>query len=339
MLMSAVVDPSAFNRTYFDAPDYRLHARSFLQGIQSNGLLIVDPDGRLHRSLAENIQSLPTQYGQQLGILLTELLKDSRKRVIRCHPASSQETSACPLIELACHLKATSHADSLIVSSQTVEELRSKGVPDADVLPLGEYSESAFERQRYRYMEGSSPIDRLPESELDDMVIRIVRFAQWLRFYDKQIGKGGDNTSCFRMGIEYILKKWLEHGHFTMRGEGRVEIITCERKHVFKDDDWSMPLGRSANKLALQKVMDELVEPLRKNFPWPIELSVKEDPTGIFHARYLETQSVVVRFDRGFDLFSKKGKMRRNMLNIDNQSYGHLKECRGLPDVKFDAPQ
>ena len=114
-----------------------------------------------------------------------------------------------------------------------------------------------------------------------------------------------------------------------------MEIITCEKEHIYKDDDWSRELGKAGNKLAFQKVMDELVEPLRKKFPWPIELRVKEDPDGIFHARYLETQSVVVRFDRGFDLFKYKGMIRRNMLNIDNKSYGHIKECRELQEAKL----
>ena len=50
MLVSAVVDPSAFNEDYFDK-SYRIHAEDLLTGIVKNGLLIVDLEGALKRSL------------------------------------------------------------------------------------------------------------------------------------------------------------------------------------------------------------------------------------------------------------------------------------------------
>ncbi len=41
--------------------------------------------------------------------------------------------------------------------------------------------------------------------EVEKAIVRVIRFAKWLRFYDKQIATG-DNTKNFRKGIEFILK-------------------------------------------------------------------------------------------------------------------------------------
>ena len=70
-----------------------------------------------------------------------------------------------------------------------------------------------------------------------------------------------------------------------------------------------------------------------EDFPWPIRLSVKDDPDGIFHARYLETQHAIIRIDRGFDLFKQNGEFRRNFFTLNMIESLHLRECRDLPDA------
>jgi hypothetical protein len=49
------------------------------------------------------------------------------------------------------------------------------------------------------------------------------------------------------------------------------------------------------------------------------------------HARYLQTQSAVVLFERGFDLFDMNGSVKRNELKVMNFRHEHLEECRRLP--------
>ncbi|MCY3721448.1 MAG: hypothetical protein OXG97_04435, partial [Candidatus Poribacteria bacterium] len=82
-----------------------------------------------------------------------------------------------------------------------------------------------------------------------------------------------------------------------------------------------------------RKIIRELVEPLDNKFPWSVRLFVKNDPDGIFHARYMEAQHAIVRIDRGFDLFKRNGEFWRNFFTLNMAESSHLKECRDLRNV------
>ena len=323
MLVSAVLDPSAFDAAYFDAL-YTIHAEDFLKGIKTNGLLIIDSDRKLQDAIVNKFKDAPNRYGQRLPILLEELLKNRKRRVVECrilpNSVASQE-----LLDLICHLKTHTKTDALIVGSENFEKLRFDPEHRHGIVPLFEYRDSNFEKDRQRYCEGFGPIDTLFRSEVDEIVIRSVRFSKWLRFYDKQIGTG-NNTSNFRRGISYILSLWKEHGLFASRqGIGNVEIFTCRDEHI--PDDRIDDVNRKINR--------ELMVRLKERFPswWQIKLSVKDDFNGIFHARYLETQHAIIRIDRGFDLFKENGEFRRNFFTLNMMENSHLRECRDLPNA------
>ena len=183
------------------------------------------------------------------------------------------------------------------------------------------YRDSDLEKERQRYYDGLGPIDILSRSAIDDIIIRSIRFSKRLRFYDAYIGTG-NNTSGFRGGIEYILCLWKEHGFFaSQEGIGEVEIFTCA-EHVPKDDVGNVK----------RKINRELIKRLKEKFPhwWQIKLFVKDDPDGIFHARYLETEHVIIRVDRGFDLFKSRRKFYRNFFTLNMSESSHLEECRNL---------
>ena len=179
----------------------------------------------------------------------------------------------------------------------------------------------------------------LLSSEIHEIVIRSIRFTKWLRFYDAYIGTG-ENTSRFRKGIEYILSLWREYGFFaSQQGIGSVEIFTCRAEQIWDDEtDHARESKLDRNQENYQKIIRELIDPLDsdKDFPWPIKLSVKDDPNSIFHARYLETQHAVIRIDRGFDLFDQNNEFRRNFFTLNMAESSHLRECRDLPDAALD---
>ncbi len=104
MLMSAVIEPSAFDANYFDAV-YRIQAEDYLNGIERNGLLIVDSGKRLQDALISRIKSLPDKYGQQLLIKITELLLKKRTKRTIAIPVSSNDVSPSNLLDLAFQLK------------------------------------------------------------------------------------------------------------------------------------------------------------------------------------------------------------------------------------------
>ena len=339
MLVSAVLDPSAFDADHFNDL-YTIQAEDFLQGLWRNGVLIVDSDRKLQEELFEKVESLPgTGRLERLRILLTDLLKEKSKRVA-VRLVSLSNASSMDILHLARHLKVHTEADILIVGHKDFEELNFTPEYNSHIFPLSKYRDSDFEKERQRYYDGLGPIDTLLESDVKDVISRSIRFTKWLRFYDAYIGSG-DNTSHFRKGIEYILNLWREHGFFaTEQGIGSVEIFTCSAEQI-RDDETDSAKGSKGerNQESYQKVVRELIEPLNSNedFPWPIKLSVKDDPDGIFHARYLETQHAIIRIDRGFDLFKQNGDFRRNFFTLNMAESSHLKECRDLPDAGLDG--
>ncbi len=338
MLVSVVLDPSAFEADCFDDL-YTIHAEDFLKGIQKNGLLIVDLGRRLQDALRDQVKSpvLPIAYRKRLQSLVEELLKNRKRRIVECS-AAPNSTSSDNLLEIACNLKTETETDGLIVGSENFEKLRFDPEHRHRIVPLSEYRDSNFENLRERYFDGLEPIDMLSESEVRDVISRSVRFSKWLRFYDAYIGTG-ENTSHFRKGIEYILSLWREHGFFaSQQGVGSVEIFTCSAEQVRDDETDSAKASKTdRNQENYQKVVRELVEPLSEDFRWPIRLFVKNDPDGIFHARYLETQHAIIRIDRGFDLFNQDNEFRRNFFTLNMAESSHLKECRDLPDAPFDV--
>ena len=324
MLMSAVLDPSALDAEYFDAL-YTIQTVDFLKGIQSNGLLIVDAENRLRNALVEQFKSLPIKPQQRLQYLIQELLlKKKSKRVIACLVSSSHAPSTS-LLDLAYRVKVDTEADALIVGNTSLEILKSTHRDGEGIIPLSEYRDSDFEEDRRRYENQVGPVDTLPKSEVEELIIRSIRFSKWLRFYDPYIGRG-NNTSDFQKGIEYILSLWYEHGFFASQaGTGSVEIFACRGRNV---------------DVQYQRIVDELATPLKEQFPWPIKFLIKVDKFGsdrIFHARYLETQHAIIRIDHGFDLFKQNGGFRRNFFTLRMVERSHLKECRDLPDADFDG--
>ena len=320
MLVSAVLDPSAFNAEYFDAL-YTIQTVDFLKGIQRNGLLIVDSENRLRDALVKQVEALPIKPQQRLRFLIQELLlKKKSKRVIACF-VSLSDTSSTSLLDLAYHLKTDTETDVLIVSDKSLETLKLQRRYDKDIVPLSEYRDSDFEEYRQEYDNQVGPIDTLPKEKIEEIIIRSVRFTKWLRFYDPHIGRG-NNTGDFREGIEHILSLWYEHGFFSsQQGIGGVEIFTCKDRDVRNQ---------------YRKIIEELITPLEGQFPWPIRFMIKVDRNGvdrIFHARYLETQHAVIRVDHGFDLFRQKGEFRRNFFTLNMAESSHLRECRNLPNA------
>ena len=332
MLVSAVLDPSAFDAECFDDL-YAIHAEDFLQGIWRNGVLIVDSGRKLQEDLFEKAESLPSK-GKRLQILLTDLLKEKSKRVA-VPSVSPSNVSSADLLDLTCHLKRDTEPDGLIVGDENFEKLRFDPEHRHGIVPLSEYRDSDFEKKRQGYCDGLGPIDAYSRLDVDKIIIRSIRFSKRLRFYDKYIAIA-DNTSDFLNGIKYILSLWRDHGFFvSQQGMGEVEIFTGT-EHIREDEEGHAKESKLARRQEnYRKVKQELMGWLKKEAPrwWQLKIFVKDDPDGIFHARYLETQHAIIRIDRGFDLFKQNGEFRRNFFTLNMAESSHLRECRDLPDA------
>ena len=174
MLISAVLDSSVFYTTYFNAT-YGIQAEDFLNGIEKNGLLIVDSENKLQDAIFEQVESLPTKYRQRLQILVEELFKNKRERVVQCC-ISPNYTLSEDLLDLAYYLKTVSEADVLIVGNESVKTLKSGEKYTESIVPLSEYHNSNFENLHKR----SQAIDIFSESEMEDSIIHSVQFDKWI---------------------------------------------------------------------------------------------------------------------------------------------------------------
>lgn len=223
MLMSAVLDPLAFEKENFENPIYYLQAKEFLRRLQENGILILDPDGKLKNKLLDIVEKLPTKFGQEIGILTVEILK-TKKRTVSCLHSPTFINNNLSFPELALMVRTQCGADAVITNEKGKVELINKGTHAPNIVTLDLYLESEFEKKRKKFFVDMPNMDNLETGEFDDVIIRIVKFSKWLRFYDQYIGKGA-NTMHFRKGIEYILELWKRHGHFASQKGLIVDII------------------------------------------------------------------------------------------------------------------
>ena len=340
MLVSAVLDPYVldFDDAYFDDL-YMINAEDLLKGIKKNGVLLVDSGKKLQNALRDRIksQAFPMKYQKRLQILVEELLKNRKRRIVEC-PVSPNSTSSGNLLGIACDLKTDTEADGLIVGNKNFEALKFNPKYSDGIVPLSEYRDSDFEKERQRYCDGFGPIDMLSRSEVDEIVIRSIRFTKWLWFYDRYIAIA-DNTSDFLNGIKYILSLWRDHGFFASRqGMGEVVIFTCAEHIRDDEEDHAKESKLARSQENYRKVKQELMGWLKREAPqwWQVKIFVKDDPNHIFHARYLETQHAIIRIDRGFDLFNQENGFQRNFFTLNMAESSHLRECRELPDADLD---
>jgi hypothetical protein len=324
MLMTAVIHPEAFDHAHFATPGYRDQAEMLLRGLESNGLLLIDPDSRLLKELNTRVEGLGTKRGQQLQIRLAELQKKGRKRVVVPDPSRCNCPTGLPLLDAAQVVQQSCCCDTLIVDSPSHTQLQAKGCISTLLTPLGSYFSSQFESRRHYCLDQVPAIDKMPAGEFEDHMVRCTRFSQRLRFYDKQIGHGS-SLGGFALGIGKIIGLWIANAHFR-RASLSVEIYTCvQRTHKPTDD-------------VHQIILSALIRKLFTDHGVPVTLYFKQDASpALAHDRYLQTSSVAVYFSKGFDYVEPNGTLHRCTVKIDNGAYDHLQDYRNLKDHKPPA--
>lgn len=325
MLVSATLDPRELAPEHFSRDGYKSQVKQLFRGIQANGLLISDPDGFLKSGINTAIEKLPTSCSEEVSIRWVEFLKGKRKRVVSCRPQASGGAQTTDLDATLRHLSSCYNLDGIFTSAPDV--------PNG--ISLSEYEDSPFEKLRQELSVGTEPLDRLPRETVDDYFIRAVRFAKWIRFYDKQLGRS-ESIGGFRRGIEYVLQLWRKHGHFASDSGNVISIYTVEKERMNAASSAHVRARYlEVNVKAKQKLEKELLAPLRSKFPWQIEMFIKADTDHITHARHIEAQAAIIRSDLGFDLFNEQGYFKRNQLSVDNKFAEHLREYRELPNAVF----
>jgi hypothetical protein len=324
MLMATTVVPSVFSLGRFADPTYHLNLEVFLRGIDSNGVVLVDADERLYERLCDAVEPLAgIGKGKTSHALFEELLKKRRQKVVRFVKTIFPFDRSRPDEEVAASLAKQCEVDALIVESSESAASAVALAGTASVVPLAEYIESRVESERRRCCEALPSLDQMAAGEFDRVIVNVTRFSKWLRFYDKQIGKG-TGLSRFRKGLARVLQLWIDSAHFP-KADLSVELFTVVDEAQYRQLEPSV---------AYHRVRGDLVDVLQQDFGIPIKLSFKRDNDGICHALHLQTQSIAVLFERGFDFVGDDGTLSRAFIKVDGACVSHLQEYRRLPEYR-----
>ena len=317
MIVTAILDPSALDQKYLNDKAYLIQARQFLSEIWTNGLLISDRENVLVCEMIRKVISKSSDT--DLRILIEEIVKNKRQRIVLYKALTSSQD----VQKICCELEHHRPPDVVVAGPDHVRDLQNC-CSESKVITFSEYSGSEFEREIKKYQNWLPPIHELSYTEREDLFVRVVRFAKYIRIYDKQIGKGG-NMKGFLKGLGFILALWEEHGYF--QSERKVEIYTCAKKHAHQ-------YNARENKEAMAKVQAELVDKLKARFELCIKLHVKDDRENEFHARYLQTQSTILLMERGFDIMKAgDGNVKKTEVRLSPNAAKHLDEFRRHADA------
>lgn len=303
---------------------YLVGALSLFQGIKVNGVILDVPKRRLLKALSEKIKNLSSiKYRKRLRILLVEIAKNKKTYLAIDGPDPDiQKTRDSS--QLAAFVADKLDADALV----TDRDFKNRVQLDDDSLSVNDVSLSVYvdnevEKQRDKFAHQLPPIDTMDWQEAEELFIRLVKHADWLRFYDRYIGKGR-YINRYKRGLGYVLSLWEKYG-VTNPGAGDVEIITRPLNPKRSDD--------AENTKVLEKVFKQLVQPLQRDYPgMNPTLLVNKESQGRFHARFLQTNHIIVSVDAGFDLLKGRDdghpQFRDNTISIERGSKEHLQRYR-----------
>ena len=322
MLVSTVVLPESFSVGHFADPTYHLNMEVLLRGIDTNGIILVDAEETLYQQMCDHVEPLANHgKGKTTHALFEELLKKHRQKIVRFVKTECSFNSNCKPSEVAASIATQCKADSLLTDGSHYAELSSATGSSVQVIPITEYIGSRIEADRRRFVESLPPLDGMAAGEFEKLIVEATRFSRWLRFYDKQIGKG-TNLGRFRKGLEKILQLWVADAHFP-KNQLSAELFTVSDESQNRQYEPSV---------AYNRVKADLIDSLQHQFGIQIKLSVKRDPDSKCHPRHLQTQSLAILFEKGFDILEGNGSLCRSFMTVGGDFATHLHEFRQLPD-------
>lgn len=314
MLMTALVDPAAFDKKLFGGAYYGSCVKHFLEDmVIENGLLLADCKSRLIKDLERQINALPSKYGIPIQEYMVKALSNRRRFVELEAPSDSDLSSLiyrCP-------------PDAIFTSPERVTCFKGSVPTETSVLSFLDYQDSRFQNRRRRFQRGHLDLEQLGYTGSKEIFARTVRFAKKLGIYDKQIGRTNSRgIKRFFEGIDYILDIWRKNGYFMTKNSFReVDIYTCIKHGCSKEYRIQ----------AIDRLRDELICPLQEKYSegekrCKIKLHLKMDNKNKMHARYLDAQAAILHIDRGFDFFYRRRRFKANPVSFRSPVDLHRQE-------------
>jgi hypothetical protein len=302
MLVYGVLDPDALDPERLEDLAYRNQVVLLLDGLRRNSRLVVDKDvlrQKIYQSIYEFIRS-STKLSQKIGVLVTEAGKQGWLIKVESEAFRRRWKRSKNLLSAAQELVEDCGADTLLTTKEGRALLREPG----KATEMEEYQFSEFEEERQRFLR-KLPIDGKSDAQLEEVIRRVVKYSRWLKLYDKYIGRK-DGEDRFYRGIYYVLDLWRRNCCVGNEMSG-VEIFTCA---------CSSGLGTPSSG---RRACEVLLKRLRGEFDFGIKFRLAEGNARGFHARYLRSESAIVWFDKGFDLFSSDGQIERTSLQFTGE--------------------
>ena len=329
MLVTTIPNPAAFDHPDSHGPnrkypkDHLLRVRMYLEGVHANGLMLVDIDGVLLGQMKSILKRMPFRERGLFVELLSQMKDPARRRIVQYMSVRARDGKLGDS-DVREYARAVG-PDLLLMPSGYV---RSEGEDEDDAFAMAsleDYIDSAVETKRKALLR-QHVFGRIEPGEMHALISRLTRYAKWLRFYDYYMGQVDPaRLDEWTDGLGYILNIWHEEGRFG-RCEGRSVALYTTARNVLDAES------------IRESVRVHVTNRLSRYFGVDIQLHVKRDHDRIFHARYMQTDSLAVLFDRGFDLFRPSGDVRRCAVLLADDDRGQLAEFRSLPEAMLPAP-
>ena len=307
MIVSYVLDPGLFEPKFLSDGRYAERVLQLLKGVQTNGVLLDTGSARLLKASLKGMEKCRGGQADRIKFFLTEVVLETQSGT-RTYLARTAEQDQLGLQKgqkamelLLKHVATQLSADAVIGTPHTARGISSWSKDSGiAVTSLMSYANSEAERKRMEYAGWDRALDEMSEDKRQDLIGKMVRYANRIAIFDPQIGRATKRIDRFKDGVGEILRIWKSSLPPAVSDNRRLEIVTCAG---------TSPSGFVRPNDAAENVSEKLIQPLRKCFRIDIELTILDDEHGAFHARFLQVGGRAFNFERGFDLF-RPGRRR-----------------------------
>jgi len=325
MIVSAVADPTVFGPKGVHDKLTKREAIAFLQSILDNGVLIDEPTRGLLRQAAIEALKLSTKLGQDIQLLLGEILKQHKKFVVLCDKQSWKNASPATLSAQCGFLANHLAADAVLTTSQNQQAI-SQIVTNSEVILVEDCSDSQFQITRRRLMRVESPLDELTIPEIEELVGRASKYCCVLRFYDFRMIGSEKHATRYLEGIQFFVAIWEKHCVVGDPASRKVELYTVGE---------CISLGGFLSGTEADQRLEQLIQnPLNAAISAQVARFVKKDnEPKVFHQRGFVAKKRAFTIDPGFDAVRANGPVKRCLLTCCLAAEKHFEDCRKLADL------
>ena len=326
MIVSAVIDPSAFGPLSIVDELAKREAIAFFQGIVQNGVVIDLPRKELLRRAMEEASKLGTGIGERIVGLLTELRNQHKKFVVCCTTDESPLAEPQNASATCCSLAASMQVDAILTTATGREQMEATNAT-AEFVLITEVSESRYEALRRRMLRVEVPLDQLPADEVEERLGRALKHAPTLELFDYRMVASPSRVRKFRDGIVYLIRiweRWCVVGDPSSRSVELYTVGNCHTGHGF------VSCADAESRMAGQ-----IVTAIRAAVAAAVRYHIKDDSIKVFHARGIVARHRAFTIDPGLDAFGANGPVRRCLFNADPAAEKYFDQCRDLPDCSL----